>query len=268
MSDRRNPEPVSNGETADRDTRAEALLVEGLDRYFGGRYEEAVHIWTRVLFLDRSHARARAYIDRARTAIGERHRRADEMLHTAESLTAEGELDRARALLTEAAVITGDDERVARVWAEIERVERTRNSRFDLHTSVSPPEPARRDVRAPGAVLRLLAAAALGALLVTTVSSPAVREWFGAHAPGWTPPPFTRQPPPTLSREDVALLRARTLYARGRLAEALRALDSVAVPTGNRAALDALRVEIQSVLLSTRPSTGEPSLPFPAAGRP
>ena len=45
---------------ADRLGQAEALLVDGLDCYFAARYEDAIHIWTRVLFLDRSHARARA----------------------------------------------------------------------------------------------------------------------------------------------------------------------------------------------------------------
>ena len=64
-------DPLTTGADPDRDGRVEALLVEGLDRYFGGRYEEAVHIWTRVLFLDRNHPRAKAYIDRARTALAE-----------------------------------------------------------------------------------------------------------------------------------------------------------------------------------------------------
>ena len=40
----------------------ESLLVAGLDRYFAGDYDGAIHAWTRVLFLDRRHARARAYI--------------------------------------------------------------------------------------------------------------------------------------------------------------------------------------------------------------
>ena len=31
----------------------EALLDDGLDRYFNGRFEDAIHLWTRVLFLDR-----------------------------------------------------------------------------------------------------------------------------------------------------------------------------------------------------------------------
>jgi hypothetical protein len=64
---------------AGRDSRAETLLLEGLDQYFAGNYESAIHVWTRVLFLDRRHSRARAYIDRARTAVAERHRHADEL---------------------------------------------------------------------------------------------------------------------------------------------------------------------------------------------
>ena len=63
-------EPLSQPEIADheRDARVEQLLLAGLDHYFAGQYERAVHVWTRVLFLDRGHARARAYIERARAA--------------------------------------------------------------------------------------------------------------------------------------------------------------------------------------------------------
>ena len=54
----------------ERDARVEQLLLSGLDHYFAGAYEQAIHVWTRVLFLDRGHARARAYIDRARERAG------------------------------------------------------------------------------------------------------------------------------------------------------------------------------------------------------
>ena len=40
----------------------------------------AINVWTRALFFDRSHARARAYIDRARSALAERQREAEELL--------------------------------------------------------------------------------------------------------------------------------------------------------------------------------------------
>ena len=49
---------------AERDARIEELLVTGLDHYFSEQHELAINVWTRVLFIDRGHARARAYIER------------------------------------------------------------------------------------------------------------------------------------------------------------------------------------------------------------
>src|SRR5262245_53360076 len=126
MPESRRLESHLESEAVDRDSRAEALLVEGLDRYFSGHYEDAIHIWTRVLFLDRSHARARAYIDRARTALSERQRRAEEMLHVTGELLTQGQTDRARDLLTEAVATAGDDERAAALRSRLERIERAR----------------------------------------------------------------------------------------------------------------------------------------------
>src|SRR5690606_17337195 len=113
------------------------LLVEGLDKYFQGNYDEAIHLWTRVLFIDRTHARARAYINRARTALGERQRHADEMLHGAGDLLDRGDLDAARQLLVNAEQTSGADEKVAELWARLERIERTRSP--TPHLSPGPP---------------------------------------------------------------------------------------------------------------------------------
>src|SRR5262245_12856189 len=69
------PEAASNSE---RDAKVEQLLLNGLDHYFDGEYERAINVWTRVLFLHRGHRRARAYIERARSASAERvHREAE-----------------------------------------------------------------------------------------------------------------------------------------------------------------------------------------------
>src|SRR5882724_4539738 len=65
---------------ADRDAKIEQLLLVGLDHYFASHYDQAIHVWTRVLFLDRSHASARAYIERARSALAERQRESEELL--------------------------------------------------------------------------------------------------------------------------------------------------------------------------------------------
>ena len=46
---------------ADRDAKIEQLLLVGLDHYFAGQYDHAINVWTRALFLDRSHPRARIH---------------------------------------------------------------------------------------------------------------------------------------------------------------------------------------------------------------
>src|SRR6185369_9454672 len=56
------PSPV------DRDAKIEQLLLLGLDHYFAARYELAINVWTRALFIDRSHPRARLYRPRAQRA--------------------------------------------------------------------------------------------------------------------------------------------------------------------------------------------------------
>src|ERR1700745_716880 len=72
------PEPASR---AERDAKIAQLLLAGLDHYFAGQFDQAINVWTRALFLDRSHARARAYIERARSAQAERQRESEELLH-------------------------------------------------------------------------------------------------------------------------------------------------------------------------------------------
>ena len=124
MAEPRRLDSSSSPDAAGRDGEIDALLVDGLDRYFNGRYDDAIHIWTRVLFLDRSHARARAYIDRARTAVAERQRRSDELLATTGQLLDRGETEGARLLLAEAVAASGDDEHAAALRSRLERLER------------------------------------------------------------------------------------------------------------------------------------------------
>ena len=58
-------DPAAAESTADRDAKIEQLLLAGLDHYFAKQYDQAINVWTRALFFDRSHPRARAYIERA-----------------------------------------------------------------------------------------------------------------------------------------------------------------------------------------------------------
>src|SRR5438034_1303833 len=123
-----------------RESRIEELLLAGLDHYFSGQHELAISVWTRVLFLDRTHARARAYIERARTAIAERQREGDELLHAGLAAFSRGEADDARRLLTSAV------ERGARpeeALATLERLDR-------LAPVAAPAAPRRRTLRVGG----------------------------------------------------------------------------------------------------------------------
>ena len=69
--------PSPSSAPDDQAARIDQLLTAGLDEYFAGRYDGAVQVWSRVFFLDRTNARARAYIERARSAVAEKQRVAE-----------------------------------------------------------------------------------------------------------------------------------------------------------------------------------------------
>src|SRR4051794_2085571 len=108
---------------ADREAKIEQLLLTGLDHYFAARYEQAINVWTRALFFDRSHPRARAYIDRARSALAERQRESEELLQNGLAAFGRGDAGTARRLL-QAAIDSGapSDEALA-VLGRLDRLE-------------------------------------------------------------------------------------------------------------------------------------------------
>jgi tetratricopeptide (TPR) repeat protein len=255
MAEPRRAETLSPDPGArDRDSQADALLVQGLDHYFAGRYEEAIHVWTRVLFLDRSHARARAYIDRSRTALAERQRKSDELLQASQQRLDCGDTGAARDLLSQAVASTGDDERAAALRLKLERVERLSAPPPTSRLAIRPaPEivPGWTWPRRSPAMVVVVATVAAGVLLLVGLTSPGLRDWMGFGSASETLTASTAPVKmPALSSSDVALIRARTLYGRGRLAEALQALDRVEDGSPIRQDADALRIEIQRLLLA------------------
>ncbi len=261
MNEPRRLDAPTFADTAERDSQTEALLIDGLDRYFSGRYEDAMHLWTRVLFIDRSHARARAYIDRARTAMAERQRRADEMLQASRDLLDRGDTGAARDLLHEAVAVSGEDEHASALRHRLERAER-------LHLDPRPARPVAAPLApVPGwtwpahshALAASFAAIAAALVLLAALATPAIQELVGlrAGAEPLTASPSTT-PLPVFSSADVALVRARSLFERGRLAEALVALDRVGPHSAARPVADQLRVEIHQILLASGRSAGEP----------
>ena len=103
--------------------KIERLLLAGLDHYFQGQYERAIDVWSRVLFLDRSHARARAYIDRARAGLAERLRESEELVHTGVEAFERGDVGEARSLLTSAVERGGGRDEALTVLERLNRLE-------------------------------------------------------------------------------------------------------------------------------------------------
>ena len=90
-----------------------------------GSYELAINVWTRALFLDRSHARARAYIERARSALAERQRESEELLQNGVAAFQRGEGDEARRLLQAAIDGGAPSEEALAVLERLNRLEAT-----------------------------------------------------------------------------------------------------------------------------------------------
>jgi len=260
---RTDPAKTPASSAAERAARIEELLVSGLDHYFAAEYEQAINIWTRVIFLDRDHNRARAYIDRARKAIAERQRESEELLHRGREAYEAGEVERARDLLTRAVDQGAPSDQALVLLGRMEQLEGTG---FDLplqrkrlparRVSNEPNSPARRRpwpwVAGAVTVVALFAAVYFGAAsaLSWLVDVPA-----DARPLPQTPP----EPVPIVRMADTLLDRARELYAGGHLRDALRLLDGIGIADPARPQADRLRTDIQRVLLAS--ATAKPSSP-------
>jgi hypothetical protein len=83
-----------------REAKIEQLLLSGLDHYFTGQFDQAINVWTRALFLDRKPSPGPAPISNAhRSALAERQRESEELLHNGVAAFDRGESSEARRLL-------------------------------------------------------------------------------------------------------------------------------------------------------------------------
>jgi hypothetical protein len=245
---------------ADRDARIEHLLLAGLDHYFAAHYELAINVWTRALFFDRSHARARAYIERARSALAERQRQAEELLHGGAAAFRRGDAGEARRLL-QAAIDGGAP--LEDAFPMLERL-----NRMDPAPAAPPQIRTGGDRHAvPGPKVTHGAGRAgtgLAASLMMLVVLVAVGAYAAVASNGdWramlglpsvrsaaTLAPVTRDVVLALPRRgETAMARARSLAAGGALHDALSVLDGVRATDPQKPDADRLRADLQRELL-------------------
>jgi cytochrome c-type biogenesis protein CcmH/NrfG len=249
----------------DHAVKIEQLLLAGLDHYFRGRFERAVDVWTRVLFLDRNHARARAYIERARAAVAERAREGEAFLHAGVEACDRGDVTEARALLATAIERGGAHDEALAVLGRVERLDvtdsehrgsdarRRAGARRARRGAMPVPETGRAWRVLPWLVLIALFAAASGALFLAG-------SWAQLEPVRLTDRPADRLAPlraapplPAPSSPQLALRRAEGLVAEGRTAEALGVLMTVGLGDGSRGDIELLRAEIQRDILGRLP---------------
>lgn len=276
MSDQQRPDRVrvaGDLPDRDRDGRVEDLLLAGLDHYFAGRFDLAINVWTRVLFLDRGHARARAYIERARGAIAERQREGDELVHSGTAAFDRGDKDGARQLLSSALERGVASEEALALLNRLERLEAV--SALAEPAAILP-VPAVVGARAtsaprqPNGRSRMVwvATGVAAGLLLAAVA--AVVLWIRGDAwLTWTPPPAAApantavEPVPVPSASEVWMARGRDQYQKGRLHDALSALEAIRPGDPLRPQADACRAAIQRQLLAMGRGT-DTSLPADA----
>jgi tetratricopeptide (TPR) repeat protein len=246
----RHDEPTSD--VSGRNARIEELLLAGLDHYFTGQHELAINVWTRVLFLDRTHARARAYIERARSAVAERQREGEELLQTGVAAFQRGDADDARRLLRSAVDrgVSPDEamallDRIDRLASPIDPAPAVRARRVWRPARVEA-GPRGGGISFMTLVLVLGIGLAAGASVVIFIDAYRAPR---TAAPAMSSAVEREDPLPIAASAEVALTRAKELQARDQLREALDVLSTVRFGDPLREQADRLRGAIQDELL-------------------
>jgi len=274
------------------------LLRQGEDLYARGLHHQAIHVWTRILFLDRGNLEARLRIDKANTAVAERLRWLDAEVAEARVLFDAGEIEGARERVRSVLAAGGSHGEAVQLAAAIEALDRRSEapsgvSREAGALAAPPPTPAQGVVfpatPAQGVVFRVpkgrrqsshragpratsrfkMAAFLLGALLLFGVSAFYLSEnWegivsggaFGHPAGLANSVPSDRLAASVPGLSELRYYNGERLFAQGHYREALAELRRVDRDSAVMAEARSLILRIEDRLLRG-PTGPEPAIP-------
>ena len=231
----------------ERSSRIEQLLLAGLDHYFAGQHEQAIDVWTRVAFLERRHGKARAYIERARGALAERQREAEELVDRGRAAFDAGDVSAARGLLNEAVARGGGGDTAALLLERLNRV--AVPAQVSAAAAVGQPV---RPLPADGGGTQWVSTIVASAIVVAAVLvagrmiTATLAEWPDAQ----TSPVSHVEPLPVPRPGEMAVERARTLHGAGEIRQAIGVLQAIDAADPARPAADALRAVWQREVLA------------------
>jgi len=119
------PEPAA----VDAPRTISGLLEQGRGLFRRGRLQQAIHVWTRILFLDRSNHAARAAIDQAKSVIAERQREMDALVLEATRRAAAGDRRGAQKRLARVLALDPRHAEGRGLWEKIEEQTRRGEAR-------------------------------------------------------------------------------------------------------------------------------------------
>jgi cytochrome c-type biogenesis protein CcmH/NrfG len=238
------------GPVSDVAAKTEELGLQGEELYRQGLFQQAIHVWTRILFLDRTNLEARGAIERAKRDIAERQRRLDLEIAEAARLFEEGDVEASRLRVRSVLSVDASHPEANLLAQEIAAHERRSEIARETPRGASEEAPA---APAKGIVLRVPKApqsshpaerpVASGLKMVFFVTAAVVlfsasalylyANWdslvsdgafghTGVHAP---PSAVEIRPVPDLS--ELRYMNGARLFAQGRYREALAELGRV-----------------------------------------
>lgn len=288
-SETHNPHPGSSLDLADPqevssparlEPKIDELMRQGDRLVRSGRYQQAIHVWTRILFLDRGSYAARDAIEKAKRMLAERQREIDVMVLDAAQFHRDGDRHKAKKLLDHVLSIDPRHTEGQSLWEKLDSLERRGENSLSLNAEPEmEPSPRPRRRAGKGVVTRArskpelplkmtaflfcaLCLLALGGLYLHLNWDFLVRDSAFASSPREGQDVLSKRdipPLPTLS--ELHYFNGARLFAKGQYREALSELERVDRQTGVFEDARSLVLRIEERLLRDVITTESPQSP-------